>query len=764
MKITYTFLILFFTANIAFAHPFGNVKGMVLDEQNNAPIADATVTLDNFKTQTDANGAFEINQISIGKYQIVVEKQGFQTKRGLLSIFGQKTSEMRILLTINVLKLPEILITADRALSAASSTILNALDFQLKPVNSAQDLMRNVPGLITAQHAGGGKAEQIFLRGFDADHGTDVSASVDGIPVNMPSHGHGQGYFDLHFLIPETVKNTEIAKGSYDAANGDFTTAGAVKFKTLDRLDNNLFQLQTGFVPTQKRDPSVYRSLLMYQLPILNQKLSSYIASEYIFAPSYFESSQDFKRFNFMSKTNFDIGKNGNLKLLLSHFNSNWNASGQVPQRAIDNGLITRFGAIDNTEGGKTARQNASLTYTQVAQNQSFEAQIYASKYDFSLFSNFTFFANDSINGDMINQRDDRFILGFNTKYVVSNAKNKFTIGAGLRQDDIKNALLHAPKRIADATIADATIYETATHLYAKNEFELTPKLRAEIGVRLNYFYFDVRDNLPTDANYTNYTAKNNQFQVAPKFNLTYSFSNNYKLFLNTGRGFHSNDARSVVQDKGNHGLPDAWSGEVGVQMRPLPKLLISAVVWGLELDNELVFTGDDGTTENKGASRRVGLDLGLRATLTDWLFLDADVNWAKGRLLEKRFGAVLPTDNLIPLAPNLTSTGGLTTHFNVKNKGKIEGSLRYRLVGERAANEGNTVRALGYNVVDLSAFYKKTRFNIGFSVENLLNTEWNEAQFDTESRLRGEANSVSELHFTPGTPFAVKVIFGVNF
>jgi outer membrane receptor for Fe3+-dicitrate len=763
MKITYTFLLFLCVANTAFAHPFGYVKGIVLDEQNNMPIAGANVVLDKYTTTTNADGTFTLSEIPIGTYALSIQKEGFDSKNYPLSILGDKTTELRISLKINILKLPEVLITADRALSAASSTVLNALDFQLKPINSAQDLLRNVAGLVTAQHAGGGKAEQIFLRGFDADHGTDVAASVDGIPVNMPSHGHGQGYLDLHFLIPETVKNTDVSKGTYDAANGDFATAGAVKFKTLDRLENNLFQMQIGAVPTQKIDPSVSRALLMYQLP-MSQKVSSYIASEYIFAPSYFEASQDFKRFNFMSKTNFTIGENGQLKLLLSQFNSNWNASGQIPTRAIEQGLITRFGAIDNREGGKTSRQNASLTYTQVAQNQSFEAQVFASKYDFSLFSNFTFFAVDSINGDMINQIDDRFIAGFNTKYVVSNKKNKFTLGAGLRYDDINNGLFRAPKRQITETTASAKIYETATHLYAKNEFEWAPKLRAELGVRFNYFNFDVRDNVPTDGVYTNYSAKNSQFQIAPKLNLTYSLSNNYKLFVNAGRGFHSNDARSVVQDKGNNKLPDAWSGEIGVQMRPLSKIIISAVVWGLELDNELVFVGDDGTTENNGASRRIGLDLGVRATLADWLFLDADVNLSKGRLLQKRFGAVLPTDNLIPLAPNVTSTGGLTTNFPCRNGGKIESSLRYRFIGERAANEANTVRALGYNVVDLSAVYRKSRFNIGFTVENLLNTEWNEAQFDTESRLQSEKEAVSELHFTPGTPFAAKLILGINF
>jgi outer membrane cobalamin receptor len=763
MKITYTFLLFFFVATTAFAHPFGYVKGIVLNDQTNEHIAGATIILDGYTTTTNPDGTFTLSEIPIGKYNLSIQKEGFDTRNYPLSILGDKTINLHISLKINILKLPEILITADRALSAASSTVLNALDALLKPVNSAQDLLRNVSGLVTAQHAGGGKAEQIFLRGFDVDHGTDVSASVDGIPVNMPSHGHGQGYLDLHFLIPEVVKNTEIAKGTYDAANGDFTTAGAVKFKTLDRLDNNFFQIQVGVVPTQKTDPSVSRALLMYQLPT-NKKIFSYVASEYIFAPSYFEASQDFKRFNFMSKTNFNVGENGQLKLLLSQFNSNWSASGQIPTRAIEQGLISRFGAIDNTEGGQTSRQNASLTYAQVTQNQSFEAQVYASKYDFSLFSNFTFFASDSINGDMIQQKDDRFIAGFNTKYVVYNKKNKWTIGAGLRYDDINNGLFLAPKRQITETTASAKIYETATHLYAKNEYELTPKLRAELGVRLNYFNFDVTDNLPTDALYTNYSAQNQQFQIAPKLNVTYLLSNNYKLFINAGRGFHSNDARSVVQDRGNNKLPDAWGGEIGVQMRPLSKWLISATVWGLELDNELVFVGDDGTTENNGASRRVGLDLGIRATLTDWLFLDADINVSKGRLLEKRFGAVSPTDNLIPLAPNATSTGGLTTNFPCRNGGKIESSLRYRFIGERAANESNTVRALGYNVVDLSIFYKKSRCNVGFTVENLLNREWNEAQFDTESRLRGEKEAVSELHFTPGTPFAAKMIFGVNF
>jgi outer membrane receptor protein involved in Fe transport len=265
-----------------------------------------------------------------------------------------------------------------------------------------------------------------------------------------------------------------------------------------------------------------------------------------------------------------------------------------------------------------------------------------------------------------------------------------------------------------------------------------------------------------------NYSGKNHQTQLAPKFNLTYSLSDNYKLFFNTGKGFHSNDARAIVQDEtGLHNLPKAWGGEIGFQARPLPtgsgqvgKLMLSGAIWGLTLDNELVFIGDEGTTEDAGASRRVGLDLGIRATLTPWLYFDADVNLSKAQLVEKPFGKILETDNLIPLAPNFTSTGGLTWRFPQG----IEGALRYRFIGDRAANENNSVIAKGYNVLDVNCFYKKDRYKIGFTVENLFNVTWNEAQFDTESQLRNETQPVSELHFTPGTPFSAKLVLGVFF
>ncbi len=765
---------LIFNCAFLVANTTGIVSGVIFDDAANTPLVDAIISIENYKIVSDSSGNFTLPAIEIGKHTLTVEKLGYQTKQIDISIEANTVKTLRVYLKYNTLQLSEVLIKTDRATSAATSTVVNAIDFQLRPINSAQDMLRNVPGLFTAQHAGGGKAEQIFLRGFDCDHGTDVAGFVDGIPINMPTHGHGQGYLDMHFLIPETVKNVDIVKGPYFAELGDFATAGAVKFKTLDRIDKNTVQLELGTTPTQ-RAFSNSRALMMYQLPFKNDKISSYIASEYIFAPGYFDASQNFKRFSFMSKTKIELTENSSLSLLLTHFNSDWDASGQIPTRAVDligfqNPLgLSRFGSVDNSEGGNTSRQNASLTYENLVgfKNlrglglfQSFKAQAYVSKYDFNLFSNFTFFKDDTINGDEINQKDNRYVAGLNTEYTLNAEKNKFTIGAGLRFDNIENRNNHVVKRQYLNAISAANVSEMNNFIFVKDNFKITDKLSAELGLRFNYLNFDVTDLLPSDSSHINYTGKNYQTQIAPKINLTYALSDRNKLFVNFGRGFHSNDARAVVQDAGNHALPDLFGGEIGVLLHPLKNTIISAALWGMELANELVFNGDDGTTSDNGASRRIGLDVSLRSNVTPWLSLDADINYAHGRLVEKTFGQVLATSYFIPLAPSLSSTGGASVHF----KNGIEGSLRYRHLNNRPAIEDNSITALGYTVVDLNAFYKKDNYRIGFHVDNLLNVKWNEAQFATESRLKNETASITELNFTPGTPFNAKFVINYYF
>ncbi len=307
---------------------------------------------------------------------------------------------------------------------------------------------------------------------------------------------------------------------------------------------------------------------------------------------------------------------------------------------------------------------------------------------------------------------------------------------------------------------AHALVHERSSAVYINEVFRFNDHLRLELGGRYDYFTFDVEDLIPGDSMHKNYSGSNYQSLFNPKFNLVYSPLSNLQLFFNAGRGFHSNDARSVVQQPAEHRLPRAPGAEAGVLLNAAKRCVLSAAAWIMDISNELVYVGDAGTTEDKGSSRRLGLDLSARVQLRSWLFADADLNLSKNRFTEGLYGKEAGTDYFIPLAPRLTSSGGLTMRFDWG----FEGSLRYRYLADRPANETNTVIAKGYNVVDLSLAYKTGHVKLGMAIENLLNVEWNEAQFDTESRLKGERQAVSELHYTPGTPFFAKATIGYIF
>ncbi len=749
-------------------YSFGQVaviKGVIKDKETMQPIEDVVVSIEktNSHTHTDASGNYYFLSLIAGQYEIDFNKLGFDKQKITITITENETKQADLFLERSKTKLSSIEISTDRPVTAASSKYLSQIDFESRPKNSAQDMLRLVPGLFIAQHAGGGKAEQIFIRGFDCDHGTDVATFVDGIPVNMPSHGHGQGYEDLHFLIPETVKGMEIFKGPYSPKYGDFATGAAVEFNTLDSLENNFFQLETGYVPNVKEVTSK-RGLAMLQLPIEVSNVSSYFAVDIVNNRGYFQNSQDFNRVSLFSKTTFSLTEHSRIQLSVGGFGSSWNASGQVPERAVEAGLITRFGSIDNSEGGTTQRNNFNLTYHTKMNASEFETQVYASTYRFKLFSNFTFFLEDSTNGDEIEQGDNRTIRGFNSHYTTSHKlgrmNNKFTIGASFRADEIENELWHAVNRVRLEARAQAIIHERSTAVFVNEVFRFSDHLRAEVGGRYNYFIFDVEDQLPTDSTHTNYSGYNYQTLLSPKLNLIYAPNESLNFFLNAGSGFHSNDARSVVQQQSEHKLPMAVGAEVGVLFHLSNRFVSTIALWGMDVSNELVYVGDDGTTKDKGASRRIGIDISARYQITNWLFADADINLAKNVFIDKLYGKQLATDYYLPLAPTATSAGGLTAKF----KNGFETGLRFRYLAARPANETNTVTARPYNVFDFTANYITKHYKIGVVLENLTNKEWNEAQFDTESRLPFETQSVDELHYTAGTPFSAKLVLGYIF
>ncbi|MES2619313.1 MAG: TonB-dependent receptor [Bacteroidota bacterium] len=742
-----------------------SVEGKILSSYNNQSISGATVSLKgtDYVTTTDASGKFSFTEIPARNYTIVAEKKGSYTFEKEIDLKTEQTLQLSLFLYPELISLPDVTATTQRNTQAASSEIISGVDLELRPRNTAQDMLRLVPGLFIAQHAGGGKAEQIFVRGFDCDHGTDVATFVDGIPVNMPSHGHGQGYADLHFLIPETVKKMEVYKGTYNAQYGNFATGAAIQFRTFDTLERNQATVEFGSVPTNRAFSSS-RVLLMANIPTGTSKISSYVAGEYAYTPGYFENNQQFHRYNLFGKVKAYVSNSTSLTFSASGFGGSWNASGQIPERAVDDGFIKRFGGIDNTEGGTTQRQNLNLQLQNFHNNRQLDMNIFFTQYRFKLFSNFTFFAEDSLNGDGIEQNDKRSVLGFNTSYgtyyMLGKVKTKTTIGLGFRTDFIENSLWNAAARKRLDATAQAKIHENAMNIWVKQDFEFAKWFHADIALRNDYFIFDVEDQLPTDSTRQNYSAYNYQLLPNYKLNLIFSPTQNLQLFVNSGMGYHSNDARSVVQNKNNHLLPPAFSNEVGAQINIADRAVISAAFWTLELKNELIYVGDDGNTEDKGSSRRYGIDFSTRVQLLKWLYFDGDVNIARSVFTDKLFGKKQTIDFYVPLSPFITSTGGLS----VRHKSGFKGSVRYRVMANRPANELNSVVAKGYGLMDVIIGYERKKMEVKLTVENLLNSQWNEAQFATESRLRNEEAPIEELHFTPGTPLAIKVGFSYFF
>lgn len=619
------------------------------------------------------------------------------------------------------------------------------VDLQINPVNSSQEVLRFVPGLFIAQHAGGGKAEQMFLRGFDIDHGTDINITVDGMPVNMVSHAHGQGYADLHFLQPETIESIDFDKGPYNVTKGDLATAGYVAFKTKDRMDNE-GAVEIGQFNTQRMRASF--SFLN------NRQRSLYVSSSFLTSDGYFDSPQNFKRFNFMTKYT-QWNDNSRFSILASHFNSTWNASGQIPQRAVDQGIIGRFGALDDTEGGNTDRTNLNLMHMQTLGNGAeISSNAWLSYYRFNLYSNFTFFLNDPDNGDEINQRENRLLGGANTEYTqlfnIKSSEWKLKAGIGFRYDQVKDlALYHTVSRQRIGTFALGDVDESSMYGYAGVNIEWG-KWMINPAVRLDYFNFDYVDRMLSE--YTD--PKVSKAIVSPKLNFIYHLNPNLQFLLKLGKGFHSNDARVVVAEDGKKVLPAAYGGDFGVQWKPFPSLMINAAAWYLWMEQEFVYVGDEAVVEPSGKTRRYGVDVGLRWQLFHRFYLQGDYTYSHARSIDEPKG-----EDYVPLAPVHTFTAGLSYRWK-----SLAASLKCRYLGDRPANEDYTLTAKGYFVADLNASYTYKRFTIGATIENLFDTSWDEAQFATETRLKGEAEPVTEMHFTPGTPFNARGFISVRF
>lgn len=721
-------------------HAQGTLTGIVTEEGSAQPLPGSQVLISNTLKGdvTDVNGKFRIPAIPAGNYTLTVSFIGYQSQTIPIVIADNEVTNISIVLAAGSIELADIIISAgnDRLMNT-----LSPVDIKLRPTNTSQDILRMVPGLFIAQHAGGGKAEQIFLRGFDIDHGTDINLEVDGLPVNMVSHAHGQGYSDLHFLIPELVQFVDFDKGPYFADKGDFTTAGYVNFQTRNSLDKN-------FLKTKGGKFGMFRAVTGINLFPKSSNQCGYIASEFYRSDGYFDSPQDFQRVNISAKYIYNLSASDRLTFGSSFFNSSWDASGQIPERAVKQGDISRFGSLDNTEGGATGRFNAYVLHTHQFENGTFDQQAYGIHYNFNLYSNFTFFLNDPINGDQIQQKESRMIYGYKANYrtegMFVGKKLSSHAGGGFRYDDVNDIRLsNTVKRKFLESVQRGDINEANANAFVSETLELSDRWSLNAAVRFDYFLFSYYNRL------TNDDKSKHASIVSPKLNITYKINPGTQLYVRSGTGFHSNDTRVVVAQDAKQILPRAIGIDAGLDTKLFDNLLVHAALWRLDLEQEFVYVGDAGIVEPSGKTKRQGIDLSVRWQILPWLFADTDLTLADPKSKGQPEGL-----NNIPLAPKLSSIGGMT----IRCKNGLNGSLRYRYLDHRPANEDNSVTAEGYFLVDALLNYTRSKFEIGVSAENIFDVAWKEAQFDTESRMANETTPVSEIHFTPGTPFFAKL------
>lgn len=640
------------------------------------------------------------------------------------------------------IEVPEVNVAADRPVAASSQQFIPDKEYVMQPQGRPAQVLRLIPGLITVEHSGGaGKADQYFLRGFDVDHGTDVAFFTDGMPINFRSHAHGQGYADLNFIIPETIEGLDVYKGAYHVEFGDFDTAGAVNFRTREVVREGLVQAAGGQFDTQ-------RYLLM--LSPTKDKVRTLFAAEGYYTNGPFQNDNRYFRTNLLGKMTMNPTSRSELSLTGTFQKSQWNASGEIPLRAVQDGSLDRFGAIDPSEGGKTLRSTARLNYHyDTTSGGRFFANAYGQYYKFDLFTNFTFFLNDPINGDGIQQSDRRVMYGGDLGYRQAgrfmDMDGAVTVGLQSRVDNIHARLGTQTKRAPTGTTIDSDILEASYSPFVKLEVQPIPWMRLSGGMRSELFTFDVRNRCPNCPEQP--AGRTNSGLVLPKANMMLGPWYRTEFFVNYGEGYHSNDARSVVVP-GSAPLARAKTYEVGVRSKPWgPEgLEFIATIWAIDLKSELVFVGDEGTTEIRGATRRRGVEVAARGQIVGPLYFNGSVTWSE---------AEFKNGDAIPLAPKLTGYGALILQWPEG----LTSQLQATYLGVRPLTEDRSINSPSWLEFDLSERYhipvklSHGRLEAFLFVQNLFNTKWEQAVFAFESRLRNEPAGVTDIHFVPGNP-----------
>lgn len=774
MRVAFTFLLVFFAATAVSARiDNGSIAGSVSD-QTGGLLPGAIVELRSVSgellrdTQTDRDGVFNFTDVPAGSFVIEVSMPNFsRLRRANVLVAPDAIATVRVTLSLSLSA--DVMVTGKRSFDlgdveagdrligvahSATQGVISGRQIDQRPIMRAGEVLEAVPGVIISQHSGEGKANQYYLRGFNLDHGTDFATTVAGVPVNMPTHAHGHGYADLNFLIPELVSGVQFNKGPYAATEGDFSTAGSSHIRYINSLERPMFRAGAG--------ADGFRRLFGAVSPrIGGGHLLAAIEIGQNDGP--WTRPDDYAKVNGVLRYSRGDARNA-FSITGLGYAADWNATDQVPLRALESGQIGRFDNLDDTLGGTTARYSLSADWQRASSVGVTRATAYGLRYRLNLLSNFTYFLEDAVNGDQFEQADRRYVVGGRVSHRISSRiadrPSEVLAGVDVRHDNIGTiGLYHTVRGERLSVTREDAVRQTSVGVYAQHDLQWTPWLRSTLGLRADRFQFDVEAGNPLNS------GKEADARLSPKATLIAGPWKSTELYLNWGDGFHSNDARGATitvdpktGEAADHVTPlvRARGEEIGLRTTPLSGLQATVAIWRLDLESELLFVGDAGTTEAGRPSRRFGLEGSATYALAGWLSFDADVS-----VSHSRFRDAEAIGDQIPGAVGRVVSAGVS----VEDKGPFFGSMRVRHFGPRSLTEDGSIKSSSTNLVNLQAGVKLTdRIRLVGDVFNLFDRSVSDVDYFYASRLAGEGASVEDLHLHPALPRSIRIGLNVSF
>ena len=630
---------------------------------------------------------------------------------------------------------------------SASQGFVSQAEIAIRPILRPGDILEVVPGLVVTQHSGTGKSNQMFLRGFNLDHGTDFATWVDGMPINIPTHGHGQGYTDLNFLIPELLDSIEFRKGPYYSDVSDFSSAGAAFFSIARSLDSRIIKVGLG-------ENGFGQALYADSLETNSGSLLFGLQSSTYDGP-WVGIKEDLEKYNAVVRYSHSTPDYGEWDVMLMAYDASWNSADQIPTRAISSGFVDRLGTIDDSVGGNTSRYSISGGWHRDYDDRQLRVQAYAIDYGLDLFSNFTYFLDDPTRGDQFEQLDERGIYGANIDWQVnSSERTVHRYGANVRFDQVRDVGLFKSERRNRLEVARRDkVNQLSTGVFYDFEHAWNDSWRAILGIRADYYHFDVRQ-----SNIELNTGTNDDFLISPKLNVVHTISNTTEAYFSAGTGFHSNDARGTVikvdtvtgePTERVDPLAQSKGAEIGLRYFDDDRLNISAALWLLDLDSELVFVGDAGNTESSGASRRYGIEIPAYFRVNDqWMF---DVEIA---LTESEFTGSSTEGKNIPGSIERVISAGVVRNFD----NGIYSTMRVRHFGDRPLTEDGSIRSPASTIWNLGLGYETPRFDFRLDLLNVFDSDDADIAYYYLSRLPGEPPAgIDDIHFHPVEPRTIR-------